>query len=113
MEVNIEYSPSCSLKCDERRLLDAGSQISQQLQSLHCGSSALDLKALCIIPGKYCWVVYVDILILQVDGDPLDACSIASFVALHCTKVPKVELSLGESDSFREELLLLCKGTVC
>lgn len=102
LEFNIEYSPSCNLKCDERRLSDAGAQLSQQLQSVYTGSSAVDLKSLCIIPAKYCWAIYVDILILQADGDPLDACSIASFVALHCTKIPKVELSMGEYDKFED-----------
>ena len=33
------------------------------------------------------------------DGDPLDACSIATYVALNCTKIPKVEIFLGESGS--------------
>jgi exosome complex RNA-binding protein Rrp42 (RNase PH superfamily) len=31
------------------------------------------------------------------DGDPLDACSIATYVALNCTKIPKVDIFLGES----------------
>lgn len=35
--------------------------------------------------------------ILKLDGDPLDACSIAALVALTCTKIPQTELSLGES----------------
>jgi exosome complex RNA-binding protein Rrp42 (RNase PH superfamily) len=33
------------------------------------------------------------------DGDPLDICSIAAYVALNCTKVPKVELCAGTSGS--------------
>lgn len=36
---------------------------------------------------------------MQADGDPLDACSLAAYVALQCTKVPKLELSVGESGS--------------
>jgi len=35
--------------------------------------------------------------IMQMDGDPLDACSIAAFVALSCTKIPRVELCAGSS----------------
>ena len=35
--------------------------------------------------------------ILQADGDPLDACSLASFVALQSCKVPRVELFTGET----------------
>ena len=77
------------------------------------GSSAVNLKDFCIISGKYCWSVQIDLLvsgwlitntvfftvaqILQMDGDPLDMCSVAAFVALNCTKVPKVELCAGAS----------------
>ena len=57
------------------------------------------MKELCIIPGKFCWNICVDLLVLQMDGDPLDACSIATYVALNCTKIPKVEIFLGESGS--------------
>ena len=31
------------------------------------------------------------------DGDVRDACSIAMYAALSCTKVPKLELVMGES----------------
>lgn len=31
------------------------------------------------------------------DGDPLDACSIATYIALNCTKIPKIEVYVGES----------------
>jgi exosome complex RNA-binding protein Rrp42 (RNase PH superfamily) len=31
------------------------------------------------------------------DGNPCDACSIASFIAMNCTKIPKTILAMGES----------------
>lgn len=36
------------------------------------------------------------------DGDPLDVCSIAAFVALNCAKVPEVQLrgKAGLEDNF-------------
>ena len=115
-EVDVDISPSCNLKIDERRLLEQGSHIAQQLQRYVVGAGAaggndngngvesnpLDLKALCIIPGKYCWCVSVDLLILAMDGDSLDACSIAMYVALNCTKIPKIELFVGESGNMED-----------
>ena len=98
-DLSVELSPSCSLRMDERRLMDHGALIAQQLQSFIINSSTFNLKELCIIPGKFCWNVCVDLLVLQMDGDPLDACSIATYVALNCTKIPKVEVFLGESGS--------------
>ena len=37
--------------------------------------------------------------ILQMDGNPTDACSIASYVAFQCCKIPKVTLLAGPSGS--------------
>lgn len=96
-DLAVELSPSCNLKLDERRLMDHGAHIAQQLQSFITSSGTFNLKDLCIIPGRFCWKVCVDLLVLQMDGDPLDACSIAAYVALNCTKIPKVEIFLGES----------------
>lgn len=47
------------------------------------------------------------------DGDPLDACSMACFAALTCTKLPKVELIVGESGTFEDFDVLgdLAEGT--
>lgn len=51
---------------------------------------SLDLKALCVLPGKTCWVVYVDALLLNDGGNVLDALSIAARAALALTRIPKV-----------------------
>lgn len=96
-DLAIELSPSCNLKLDDRNLIEYGSQIAQQLQSFIVNSNTLSMKELCIIPGKFCWNICVDLLVLQMDGNPLDACSIATHVALNCTKIPKVQIFLGES----------------
>ena len=56
----------------------------------------VDPEKLCIIPGKFCWVVYVDILVLQAAGSLLDAASFAAYVALNKTKIPKVVPVAGE-----------------
>ena len=79
--------------------MDYGSKVAQQLQSFILNSKTFDSSELCIIQGKFCWNICVDLLVLQMDGDPLDACSIATYVALNCTKIPKVEIFLGESGS--------------
>ena len=102
LDVDVDISPSCNLKADDRRLMDHGAHVAQQLHRFVVASNALDLSALCLVPGKYCWVVCVDLLVLAADGDPLDACSIAMYVALNCTKIPKVELFAGESGALED-----------
>eukprot|EP00597_Dinobryon_sp_UTEXLB2267_P009394 CAMPEP_0170085808 /NCGR_PEP_ID=MMETSP0019_2-20121128/20600_1 /TAXON_ID=98059 /ORGANISM="Dinobryon sp., Strain UTEXLB2267" /LENGTH=202 /DNA_ID=CAMNT_0010302457 /DNA_START=260 /DNA_END=868 /DNA_ORIENTATION=+ len=75
------------------------SEITDNIQSIFISSNALNLEDLCIIPGKFCWSIQVDFLILQMDGNPTDACSIASYVAFQCCKIPKVTLLAGPSGS--------------
>lgn len=43
----------------------------------------LDLTALCVTSGKICWLLYVDALVLNMDGNVLDALSIATRVGMH------------------------------
>lgn len=56
----------------------------------------LDLGALRIVSGKTCWVLYIDALVLDIDGAALDAISIAVKAALADARIPKVELVQGE-----------------
>jgi exosome complex component RRP42 len=97
LEVTANLSPSCNLKLDERRLSDVGSYLSQQLQRVLTGSLESVLPSLVIIPSKFCWCLHIDLLITKLDGDPLDACSMAIYSALKCTMIPRVELVLGPS----------------
>jgi len=102
LDVHVDISPSCNISVDDRVLQSAGSQIASSLESVYVGSSSIDLRKFSIITGKYCWSIQIDLLILQLDGDPLDVCSIAIFVALYGCKVPRVELIAGESGSMED-----------
>ncbi len=53
---------------------------------------AIDLSKLVLIPGKRVWVVWIDIYVLDHDGNLIDASSIATLAALLTAKVPKVEV---------------------
>ncbi|MEB3757982.1 MAG: exosome complex protein Rrp42, partial [Desulfurococcales archaeon] len=54
---------------------------------------AVELEKLSIIPGKKVWIVWVDLYIIDHDGNLLDASMIASLAALKTTRIPgfKVE----------------------
>lgn len=41
---------------------------------------AMDLQSLCVLPGKTCWVLHIDGLVLNADGSVLDALSLATKV---------------------------------
>jgi exosome complex component RRP42 len=51
-------------------------------------SELIDVKKLCIVPGEKVWIVFIDIHILDYDGNLFDAASLASLAALMTTKVP-------------------------
>ena len=59
-------------------------------------SHAIDTEKLCIEPGKKVFVVFVDVYVLNHDGNLIDASAIAAVSALMNTKMPNYEIKDGE-----------------
>jgi exosome complex component RRP42 len=59
-------------------------------------SKAIDTEKLCIEPGKNVFVVFVDIYVLNHDGNLIDASALAAVAALMNTKMPNHEVKNGE-----------------
>src|SRR5512137_2616565 len=59
-------------------------------------SKAIDTEKLCIEPGKKVFVVFVDIYVLNHDGNLIDASALAAMSALMNTKMPNYEIKDGE-----------------
>jgi len=59
-------------------------------------SKAIDLEKLCIEPGKKVRVVFVDVYVLNHDGNLIDASALAALAALLNTKMPNYEVGEGE-----------------
>jgi len=59
-------------------------------------SKAVDNEKLCIEPGKKVFVVFVDVYVLNQDGNLIDASAIAAMAALLNTKMPNYEVKDGE-----------------
>ena len=59
-------------------------------------SKAIDVRKLCLIPGKLVFVVHVDIYVLDHDGNLFDASALASMLALTTAKMREFELKDGE-----------------
>lgn len=59
-------------------------------------SKAIDTEKLCIEPGKKVFVVFVDIYVLNYDGNLIDAAAMAAMAALMNTKMPNYEVKDGE-----------------
>jgi exosome complex component RRP42 len=59
-------------------------------------SKAIDLEKLCIEPGKKVFIVFVDVYVLNYDGNLIDASALAALAALLNTKVFNYEVEEGE-----------------
>ncbi len=59
-------------------------------------SRMIDMKKLCIEPGKKVWMVYLDIQVLDYDGNLFDAATIGSIATLTGARVPASAFGLGE-----------------
>ncbi len=51
-------------------------------------SKIIDVDKLCIVPNEKVWMIFIDIHILDYDGNLFDTASLASLAALMTTKVP-------------------------
>ena len=92
-----DISPSCGLKVDDKRRAEEGARVAEKIQSVLLGANAIDLESLCIISGNFCWLVHIDLVINHLDGDPLDVCAIAAYIALLSSRIPKIDTVIGES----------------
>ena len=56
----------------------------------------IDLKKLCVTPKEKVWICFIDIHVLDYDGNLFDAASYGAMSALTCTKVPASKLGLQD-----------------
>lgn len=75
---------------------ELGQQIAGALAEAYVSKRFLDLSSLCIVKNQQVWVLYVDILILELGGSLYDAVSIAVKAALYDLRIPKLTVSIGE-----------------
>ncbi|HVO36652.1 MAG TPA: exosome complex protein Rrp42 [Candidatus Acidoferrum sp.] len=59
-------------------------------------SEAIDTEKLCIEPGKKVFIIYVDVYVLNHDGNLIDASALAAVAALQNTKMANYEIEDGE-----------------
>lgn len=59
-------------------------------------SKAIDLESLCVEPGKKVFIVFVDVYVLNYDGNLIDASALAALAALLNTKMFNYEMKEGE-----------------
>ena len=72
-------------------------------------SESIDLKKLCLKEGEKVWEVFVDVHIINHDGNLIDASALAAVAALSTTKIPKLEDDKIVRDKLVKKLPILHK----
>merc|ERR1712179_455001 len=67
-------------------------------------SGCLNPEDLCLVPGKLAWVLYLDLVCLNHDGNVYDAALKALVAALKNLRVPKVTTEVEDEDEKDGEL---------
>jgi len=78
-------------------------------------SKMVDLEKLCIEEGKKVWMIFIDLHIIDYDGNLFDAAALTAVSALLNTKIPKITLNDSEivvDNEIKEDIPLNGKITV-
>jgi exosome complex component RRP42 len=99
--VNAEFSPIASPDFEpgppSEDAIELGRIVDRGIRESKC----VELEKLCLIPKEKVWCVFVDIHIINHQGNLLDASALASIAALRNAKIPKIEndkVIRGESE---------------
>ena len=60
---NFFSSANASPEFEGRGGDELGAMLAKSLEKAYNHKSAIDLESLCILPGKQCWVLYIDALV--------------------------------------------------
>merc|ERR1711894_19151 len=83
---------------------ELANEISQMILRAYSHPECLNLGSLSVIANTQCWILYLDILVLECGGNLFDAVSIASKAALFNAKIPNVTVSSGEKGETELEI---------
>ncbi|XP_063987742.1 exosome complex exonuclease RRP42 [Diachasmimorpha longicaudata] len=104
LEFFVDCSANAAPEFEGKGGEELGTKISNVLSNAYRSASTLDLKVLSILPSKKCWKMYVDVLILQCDGNLIDAIGAAVKCALFATEIPKVLTAAVDGDDIDLQL---------
>jgi len=60
-------------------------------------SEYIEMEKLCITPGEKVWIVFIDLHIIDYDGNLFDTCLLAASAALQNAVIPNARFGLGEN----------------
>ncbi|CAI5465060.1 unnamed protein product [Closterium sp. Yama58-4] len=109
IELSVDCSPTATPAFRGRGGEELSQELTRVLERSFLGGAdgsgaAVELGQLMLVERKSCWVLYLDALVLNMDGNLVDALSIAFKAALSNSVLPKVEVVMGEGEDGEPEL---------
>ncbi|KAK7696075.1 hypothetical protein QCA50_000717 [Cerrena zonata] len=106
---NLDLPAICSPKFKPGPPTEEAQVLSDRLNDVLLSSGIITPMSLCIEPGKSVWVLYVDAICINYDGNAFDAALLAMVAALRDTRLPKATYNeeTGRTTCSRKELLPL------
>jgi len=92
LNVSAEFLPIASSEFEPGPPDENAIEVARVVDRALRESQAIDLEKLVIIPGDKVWVVWVDINVLDHDGNLFDASMLAAMAALMDAKIPQHEV---------------------
>ena len=89
--VNAEFPPVASPEFEPGPPGEEAVELARVVDRGIRESEAIDLEKLCIVPGEKVWGVFIDIHVLNDDGNLIDASGIGAISALLNAKIPKYD----------------------
>jgi len=92
LTVNAEFVPLASPTFDPGPPDENSIEVARIVDRGIRESKAIDLQKLCLNPGKRVLIVFIDVYVLNHDGNLIDASALAALAALLNTKMPNYEV---------------------
>ncbi len=100
--VNAELLPLASTSFEPGPPDERGVELARVVDRCLREGKALDLEKLCIIEGEKVYIFFIDIYVLDYDGNYYDPALIAAMAALATSKIPKYEVVDGKVEKTEE-----------
>jgi len=102
---NVELPPICHSQFRPGPPSEQAQTASNFLRQVIDNSRLVNLEDLCVKPGKLAWVLNVDVMCLNHDGNVIDAAVKASVAALRNLTLPAVVVESDEDNAVAEDVI--------
>ncbi len=115
MMVTAEFAPIADPEFEPGPPKEEAIELARVVDRTIRESHAIDTKKLCIEKGEKVWMVFIDIYVINNDGNLIDASVLGAMIALKKAKIPKLdkEGNVLFKEHSKKNIPLNCTPTAC